>query len=134
MKKIFLFFVLTLFLLLTACNNDREILAFFDEWDNVAQIMLEKIEAGEIDGARLIFDSKKENLKSGWERIPRSRSGGSSKIYMSSAVKKRYDKSFFKNIEAITNSIATFENKFGKDKAKVEKLQNLAKEYREIFR
>lgn len=134
MKKIFLFFVLTLFLLLTACNNDQEILAFFDEWDNVAQIMLQKIEAGEIDGARLIFDSKKENLKSGWERIPRSRSGGSSKIYMSSAVKKRYDKSFFKNIEAITNSIPTFENKFGKDKAKVEKLQNLVKEYREIFR
>lgn len=134
MKKILLSFIFTLFLLLTACNNDQEILVFFDEWDNVVKIMLQKIEAGDVDGARLVFDSKKEILKSGWEKIPRSRSGGSSKIYMSSAVKKRYLESFSPNLNAITNTLITFENKFGKDKTKVEKLKNLNTEYREIFR
>lgn len=134
MKKILIPFVFTLFLLLTACNNDQEILAFFDELDNVTQIMLEKIESGDVDGARLIFDSKKEILKSGWKKIPRSRSGGSGKIYMSSAVRKRYNESYFKNIEEIANSVTPFASKFGKDKTKVEKLQNLIKEYREMLR
>ncbi|HRH42221.1 MAG TPA: hypothetical protein PKY82_11400 [Pyrinomonadaceae bacterium] len=134
MKKILLPFIFTLFLLLTACNNDQEILAFFDEWDDTTNIMLQKIEAGDIDGARLVFDAHKENLKSGWRKIPRSRSGGNGKIYMSSAVKKRYDGSFSQNINAITNTFITFENKFGKDKTKVEKLKILDTEYREIFR
>lgn len=134
MKKILLPFIFTLFLILTACNNDQEILVFFDEWDNTTNIMLQKIEDGDIDGARLVFDAHKENLKSGWRKIPRSRSGGNGKIYMSSAVKKRYDESFFRNIEAIGNSATTFENKFGKDKLRVEKLQNLIQEHREIFR
>lgn len=134
MKKILITFVLTLFLLLTACNDDQEILAFFDEWDNVVKIMLQKIEDGDIDGAGLVFDAHKENLKSGWAKIPRSRNGSSSKIYMSSAVKKRYLESFSLNLNAITNTLITFENKFGKDKTKVEKLKNLNTEYREIFR
>ncbi|MBX7171123.1 MAG: hypothetical protein K1X72_09205 [Pyrinomonadaceae bacterium] len=134
MKKLFLSFFFPLMLILTACNNDKEILAFFDEWDNTTNLMLQKIEAGDVDGARLIFDAQKENLKSGWAKIPRSRNGGSSKIYMSSAVKKRYDESFFKNIEAIRDSAPTFREKVGGDKIKVEKLQNLIQEYREIFR
>ncbi len=134
MKKILLCFALTLILLLTACNNDKEILAFFDDWDNTTNQMLQKIESGDVGGARLIFDAQKENLKSGWKKIPRSRNGGSSKIYMSSAVKKRYDESFFKNIESITYSITAFREKVGGDKSKVEKLNNLIQEYREIFK
>ncbi|HMS40736.1 MAG TPA: hypothetical protein PKE69_10950 [Pyrinomonadaceae bacterium] len=134
-NKILLFFIFSLFLLLTACNdNDHEILAFFDDLDMTTNLMLEKIEAGDIDGARLIFDAQKENLKSGWKKIGRSRGGRSVNINMSPAVKERYIKSFSPNIQAIRNSAVTFQTKFGKDKIKIEKLDILIEEHGAIFR
>lgn len=134
MKKIFPSFILIFILILAGCNNDKEILGFFDDWDKVTNEMVKKIEASDLDGARSLFDSKKDDLRSGWAKIPRSRNGSSTKIYMSSSVKKRYDESFFKNIELVTTSVSKFESQNRDDKSKIEQIQTLLKEYRELFR
>jgi hypothetical protein len=74
MKRIKLFLILLVFFLSsTGCGNENsaEIDAFLTEWESVTDDMVRKIDSGDIDGARDLFVSKKEGLRSKWEMIQR---------------------------------------------------------------
>jgi hypothetical protein len=134
MKKHAIILILSFCLLLTGCRNDEEILNFFDEWDVLASEMVRKIESGDVDGARAAFDAKKESLGSVWRKIPRKTSGSNTKIYMSSAVLKRYQESYFNNLTSVSTASIPLEIKLAKDPAKLERLRNLVTEYRAVFK
>mgnify|MGYP006332878109 CR=1 FL=1 len=55
------------------CSKDGEINAFVADFDATTKQMVEKINAGDVDGARTAFDAKKESLKTQWVSIKTSR-------------------------------------------------------------
>jgi hypothetical protein len=134
MKKRAIILILSFCLVLTGCRNDEEILKFFDEWDVLAAEMVRKIESRDVDGARAAFEAKKESLGSVWRKIPRKTSGSNTKIYLSSAVLKRYQESYFNNLSSVSTAAIPLEIKLANDRAKLEKLRNLVTEYRATFR
>ena len=129
-KTVFIIPILSFCLFLTGCNHDKEILEFFDEFDAVTFELVEKIKSGDVGGARALLDSKKESLRRGWRKIPRSRSH----VYMSEAVKRRYDASFYQNLEAVKTAAQILGSRFENDQPRRQELQNLVTEFKEIFR
>ena len=69
MKKFTLFLIVVFALGLTGCSKDAEINSFLTEWENVTNEMVAKIEAGDVAGAKTVFDGKKQSLKSSWEGV-----------------------------------------------------------------
>lgn len=129
MKKITLFLVLAFCLSMIGCSKDGEINAFLTEWDSVTNEMVQKINAGDIDGARTAFDGKKESLKSKWASVKDARG-----FQVSADTKKKMEESATKNMSALTGAMTANMMKFASDKAKMDKLQALIKEYGEIFK
>ena len=129
MKKITLFFVLAFCLTMVGCSKDGEINAFLTEWDSVTNDMVQKINAGDIDGAKTAFDAKKESLKSKWASVKDAKG-----FQVSEDTKKKMTDSATKNMSALTSAMTANAMKFAADKAKAEKLRALITEYGEIFK
>lgn len=129
MKKITLFFLLAFCLTIVGCSKDGEINSFLTEWDSVTNEMVQKINAGDIDGAQTAFDGKKESLKSKWAGIKDARG-----FQVSADSKKKMEESAKKNMGALMGAMTANSMKLATDKAKFEKLQALIKEYGEIFK
>ncbi len=129
MKKITLFLALAFCLTMVGCSKDGEINAFITEWDSITDDMVQKINAGDIDGAKTAFDAKKESLKSKWAGIKDARG-----FQVGADAKKKLEESAKKNMTALTTAMTGNMMKIATDKAKVDKLQALIKEYGEIFK
>ena len=129
MKKITLFLIVVFALGLTGCSKDAEINSFLTEWDTVTNEMVTKIEAGDIAGAKTVFDAKKESLKKGWDGIKTARG-----MQVSEETKKKLDASVQKNMSGLMNAMQKGAMKIGADRAKADQLQALIKEYGEIFK
>lgn len=129
MKKITLFLVLALSLAMIGCSKDGEINAFLNEWDSVTNDMVQKINAGDIDGARTAFDAKKESLKSKWASVKDAKG-----FQVSEDTRKKMEESATKNMSALTSAMVANSMKLAMDKPKMDKLQALIKEYGEIFK
>ena len=129
MKKITLFLVLAFCLSMVGCSKDAEIETFITEWDSVTNDMVQKINVGDIDGAKTAFDAKKETLKSKWAGIKDAKG-----FQVSDATKKKMTESATKNMSALTTAMTANMAKLMTDKPKMEKLQALVKEYGEIFK
>lgn len=129
MKKITLFLVLAFCLTMMGCSKDGEIEAFVTELDSVSNEIVQKINAGDVDGAKTAFDAKKESLKSKWDSFKNARG-----FQVSADTKKKAEEGLKKNVTAVTVAVATNSIKFAMDKGKSEKLQALSKEYMEIFK
>lgn len=129
MKKITLFFMLAFCLSMVGCSKDAEINAFLTEWDTVTNEMVQKINAGDVDGAKTVFDGKKENLKTKWAGIKDAKG-----FQVSADTKKKMTDSVTKNMSALTTAMTANMVKLMTDKPKMEKLQALVKEYGEIFK
>ncbi|MEK7723195.1 MAG: hypothetical protein AAB336_02500 [Acidobacteriota bacterium] len=129
MKKITLFLVLALSLTMIGCSKDGEINAFVADFDATTKQMVEKINAGDVDGARTAFDAKKESLKTQWGSIKTARG-----FQVSAETKKKAEESVTKNAAAISSAMIANTMKFATDKAKLDKLKALVTEYGEIFK
>ena len=129
MNKITLFLVLVFCLTMMGCSKDGEIDAFVTELDSVSNEIVQKINAGDVDGAKTAFDAKKESLKSKWDSFKNARG-----FQVSADTKKKAEEGLKKNVTAVTMAVATNSIKFAMDKGKSEKLQALSKEYMEIFK
>lgn len=129
MKKITLFLVLAFCLTMVGCSKDGEIDAFLTEWDSVTNDMVQKINAGDIDGAKTAFDGKKESLKSKWAGVKDARG-----FQVSADSKKKMEESMKKNMSSLTGAMTSNMIKFATDKAKSDKLRALITEYGEIFK
>ncbi len=116
-------------LVMAGCSKDGEINAFITEWDSVTNDMVQKINTGDIDGAKTAFDAKKEDLKSKWDGVKNARG-----FQVGADTQKKLEESTKKNMTALTTSMTTNMMKIATDKAKVDKLQALIKEYGEIFK
>jgi predicted HicB family RNase H-like nuclease len=62
MKKITSFFALAICLSLISCGESNPTSKYFSEWENVSTDMANAISKDDIDGAKAIFDAKKESL------------------------------------------------------------------------
>ncbi len=129
MKQITLFLVLAFCLTLIGCSKDGDINAFITEWDSVTAEMVQKINAGDIDGAKTAFDGKKESLKSKWAGIKDARG-----FQVGADSKKKLEESMTKNMSALSSAMITNSMKLATDKAKMDKLKALITEYGEIFK
>ncbi|MBX7171124.1 MAG: hypothetical protein K1X72_09210 [Pyrinomonadaceae bacterium] len=129
MRKITLFLVLALCLSMMGCSKDAEIKAFISELDTVTNEMVQKINAGDVDGARTAFDGKKESLKTKWDGVKTARGFQVSKEVQKEAVEK-----VTKNASTLAGAMTSNMMKLATDKAKLDKLQALVKEYTEVFR
>ena len=129
MRKFTLFLVLAFCLSLMGCSKDSEVKAFISELDTVTSEMVQKINAGDVDGARTAFDSKKESLKTKWDGIKTARGFQVSKEVQKEAIEK-----VTKNGTALAGAMTGNMMKFATDKAKLDKLQALVKEYTDIFK
>ena len=129
MKKITLFLVLAFCLTIIGCSKNEDITAFITEWDTVTNDLVQKINGGDIDGAKVAFDGKKESLKSKWAAIKDAKG-----FQVSEDSKKKLEESMKKNMSAITGAMTGNMMKLATDKAKMDKLQGLIKDYGEIFK
>jgi predicted HicB family RNase H-like nuclease len=64
MKNITSFLALVLCLSVTSCGESNPSSKFFAEWENLSTEMSAAISKDDVDGAKTIFDAKKEGLKS----------------------------------------------------------------------
>lgn len=129
MKKITLFLMLAFCLSLAGCSKDAEIGAFITEWDTTTNDMVQKINTGDVDGAKTAFDAKKESLKSKWNGIKDAKG-----FQVSEDSKKKMEESMKKNMSALMGAMTSNMMKLAADKPKMDKLQALIKEYGEIFK
>jgi len=74
MKKLVLILILICGLSLTGCNKDAQVNDFIKEYASIIDQVSEKLDESDFDAARKVFDDRKENLRSKWERIKYARS------------------------------------------------------------
>lgn len=128
MKKMIFILAVVFSLGLMGCSKDAEINAFMKDLEGVSNEMVQKIDAGDIDGAQSAFDAKKAGIKASFEGIKTARG-----FQVSEATKKSAEESMVKNGNAIREAVTRNAMKFATDKAKMEKLQALLKEFQSIF-
>ncbi len=129
MKKISVLLILAFCLSMAGCSKDAEVNAFMTELDTVTNDVVQKINSGDVDGAKTAFDGKKEGLKAKWNAFKNAR-----EMQVSKDVMKKMQESLQKNVTALTTAVATGSIKFATDKAKGEKLQSISKEYMDLFK
>jgi hypothetical protein len=128
MKKLSLIIALAFTVALSGCSKDSEISAFITEWDAVTAEMVQKINSGDVDGAKASFDQKKPSLQSKWDSIKTARG-----FQVSADSKKKLEESLKKNMSSLASSMTANSMKLATDKAKFDKLRNLIDEYGKIF-
>lgn len=129
MKKLtFLAILLCLTAALSGCSKDAAIESFIAEFDSVTMKMTEKIEAGDVDGARKAFDESKASLESSWSDIKGARG-----FQVSEEMQKKLTESVSKNMAALTGSVFKGTMKMGGDQAKADALKALLEEYKNVF-
>lgn len=74
MKKLVLLLILICGLSLTGCKKDSQVNDFIKEYASIIDQVSEKLTEGDFDAARKVFDDRKENLRSKWEKIKYARS------------------------------------------------------------
>lgn len=129
MKKLALISALLLCVGLGACSKDSEVSSFLQEFETVTNEMIQKIEAGDIDGAKKAFKAKEDSLKTSWDSNKSARG-----FQVSAETKTKMEESVKKNISALTSATMKSAMKLGGDKAKAEAMQNLLKEFVGIFK
>lgn len=128
MKKLTLFLVLAFCLSMVGCSKDGEINAFMAELETVTKEMSQKLENGDVDGAQTAFDAKKESLKSKWSSMKDARG-----FQVSEGTKKKMEEDMKKNMSTLQGAVTKGAMKIATDKAKVDKMQALLKDYATIF-
>lgn len=129
MKKFTLFIVITICFAMIGCSKDGEINAFIAEFDGITNDMAAKIDAGDIDGAKAAFDSKKDSFKTKLEGIKTARG-----FQVSEETTKKLTASVTKNMSTLQSSMMKNVGKLATDKTKMDKLSALVKEYGDVFK
>jgi hypothetical protein len=117
MKKLSLILLLILCLSLTSCSKDAQANAFMKEYASVTAQITEKLEEGDVDEAREIFESRKDVLNAKWDAVKRAMS-----FQISKETKKRMNTEPEKNITALTEAAGKAIEKHPNDRKKVEAL------------
>ncbi|NNF00929.1 MAG: hypothetical protein HKN25_18075 [Pyrinomonadaceae bacterium] len=125
MKKLLLPIALLSCLAFAGCSKDAEIESFITEFETVTQTMTSKIESGDAEGAKKVFDEKKESLKASWDGIKGARG-----FQVSEESKKKLMASVTKNVTALSGAVMKGAMKGGN----ANDMKSLLKEYQDIFK
>lgn len=111
------------------CSKDAEVKSFLNEWDSLTKEIVNKVDAGDIEGAQTALDTKKAELRSKLTELQ------AAPDRVSADVLKEFDERFSRNQMRMT---ATYFNNWKKwmesgDSGKVEKLKALFNEYARTF-
>lgn len=69
MKKLILVLIFVCGLTLSGCKKDAQVNDFIKEYASVISEVSEKLDEGDFDAARKVFDDRKGNLRGKWEKI-----------------------------------------------------------------
>jgi hypothetical protein len=122
MKLLTLFLVIIFSLGLVGCTNDEKIDDFLTEWDAMTVEIAKKIEIGDADGAKTVFDTKKDGLKSKYDSVKRTAASEGIAQKMRSSAAKNLD---MLN-DAMVKGILAKPSQSGK-------MQTLIREYKDFF-
>ena len=128
MKKISLLALLVCSLAFAGCNKDAEINAFVTEFEAVTKEMTQKLNDGDVDGARKAFDDKKASLQTSWNSMKDAR-----EIQVSTEAKQKMEESVQKNVSELTAAAMSAAGKAAGDMDKAQAIQTLLKDYVGIF-
>ena len=90
--------------------------------------MTKKIDAGDIEGAKDVFAKNRESMKAGFDSFTNAR-----EIQVSAETKKDLEKSVTDNVKALSVAAQKAATSTGGDRAKVEAIQSLLKDYVGLF-
>lgn len=117
MKKLLTILLLLSSICLTACSKDAQANSFMKEYAAVTRQVAAKLEAGNTDEARELFDEKKPVLKAKWDRI---RTG--LPFQFSAETKKRMKSEPEEEMTALAESAKKAIEKNPQDEAKIQAL------------
>ena len=117
MKKLSLILLLFWCLSLTACSKDAQANAFMKEYASVTSQLAKKLEAGQIDEARAIFDERKPALNAKWDAVKRAMG-----FQLSAETKKRMNKEPEEDMKEVTAAAETAIKNDPKSRKKIEAL------------
>ncbi|NNE67424.1 MAG: hypothetical protein HKN33_12730 [Pyrinomonadaceae bacterium] len=129
MRKLILFIALISCGLAVGCSKDGEVKTFLTKFESVTKEMTKKIESGDIDGAKKHFEENKVDLKTGFDSFKNAR-----EIQVSAETKKELESSVMSNMKALSAAASKAAIGAAGDKAKVETLQALLKDYANLFK
>jgi hypothetical protein len=127
MRKLILFTVLTCCAFAAGCTKDAAVRSFLGDIESVTKEITQKLDAGDIAGAKNVFADKKGGLKEGFDAFKNAR-----EIQFSAETKKELEKSVTENVKALSTSATKAAIGSG-DKDKAKEIQNLLKEFVGIF-
>jgi hypothetical protein len=135
MKKFAPFVMIALIagcLLMSACGKDAELNAFITDLNTTVESMVKKIDSDPtIDGinaAQKIFDEKKGLLKKQWDSVKDVMG-----YQVTATTKQNLQDAVVNNRKALNDALLKNVNKIAKDEVATTKLQNLIKEYEDMF-
>jgi len=117
MKKLILILVLFSCLSLTSCSKDSQANSFMKEYAAVSDQIAKKLEDGDTDGAREIFENKKDSLNAKWQKVKTGLP-----FQYSAETKKRMKTEPEENISEVVEAANNAIKKNPNDEAKIQAL------------
>ena len=128
MRKLILFIVVATCAVAIGCSRDAAVKSFLNEFESVTKEMTKKIDAGDIEGAKTVFDQNKESLKRGFDSFKNAR-----EIQVSADTRKELEKSVMDNVKALSNAAQKAAISPGGDLSKTKAIQSLLKDFVGLF-
>ena len=127
MRKLILFTVLTCCGIAAGCSKDAAVKSFLGDLESVTKEITQKLDAGDIAGAKKVFADKKGGLKEGFDAFKNAR-----EVQVSAETKKELEKSVTENVKALSTS-ATKAARGSGNQEKAKEIQALLKDFVGIF-
>ena len=127
MRQLILFTVLACCAFAAGCSKDAAVKSFLGDLESVTKEITQKLDAGDIGGAKKVFADKKGELEEGFDAFKNAR-----EIQVSAETKKELESSVTKSVKALSTSATKAAIGSG-DKEKAKEIQDLLKEFVSIF-
>ncbi|MEZ5306154.1 MAG: hypothetical protein R2684_03295 [Pyrinomonadaceae bacterium] len=128
MRKLLVLLVFAVALSGIGCSKDEAAKAFLTELESVSNAMVKEFDAGNIEGARKVFEEKKSSLQSNFDAIKNAR-----EMQVSEEVKKEMTESIQKNVGNLTKSAMSAAMK-SNDQKKAEEVKTLLNDFVSVFK
>lgn len=119
MKKFVSVVLFACCLLFAGCKKDAQVNDFMKDYASVIAAVSEKLDEGDFDAAREVFDARKENLRWKWDKIKYAKS-----FQISPETKKKMNSEPEKEIAELVKSANEAIKKNPADEEKIKDLVN----------
>ena len=128
MRKLIIFAIFICCVAAAGCSKDAEVNSFLTQFESVTKEMTQKLQAGDVEGAKKVFADNKVSLQAGFDSIKNAR-----EMQVSADVKEKLESTVTENIKELSSSATSAVIKTGGDKSKADEIQALLKDFVGIF-